>query len=332
MISSNTAPKRHRNNKPYTTNAHEKIIDAGRRGVRRRQRRGTDEPADPGRSGGPHRETGKRNDLLHPPQRKAERPGRFLHPPRRGSHPGERFAAGPRPLPGTHGLQRNQEPPGQTAHGVSGDRGREIRRQPQCRHELGLHVLQHEGRADLARRNHRLGAADPARLVALHRAGAVGNRLGARRDHGGAAHARRRVVAFDDEAVAGAGQRHEIRAPQPDRLPRRAEELPAQGAGGFLQTMVPSGLPGRNRGRRHRRGCHRIEDQDADGRHSGSRRRRIAEGDHRGSRQRGADRQHLHRSRNAGYEGAALHQAPGGRRSPCSPTRRSSAPAWARAT
>lgn len=45
---------------------------------------------------------------------------------------------------------------------VSGDRGREIRRQPQCRHELGLHVLQHEGRADLAR-----GIIDSALLI-LH--------------------------------------------------------------------------------------------------------------------------------------------------------------------
>ena len=88
-------------------------------------------------------------------------------------------------------------------------------------------MLQHLGRTDLARRHHRLGAADPARLVALHRPGTQGDRLRTRRDHGGAPHARRRIVAFDDEAAASAGQGHEIRAPQPDRLPRRPEELPA---------------------------------------------------------------------------------------------------------
>ena len=42
----------------------------------------------------------------------------------------------------------------------------------------------------------RLLSADPARLVALHRPPARGDRLGARRDHGGAPHPRRRFVAF----------------------------------------------------------------------------------------------------------------------------------------
>ncbi len=52
---------------------------------------------------------------------------------------------------------------------------------------------------------------DPARLVALHRPAPRGDRLGARRDHGGAAHARRRLVALDDQDAAGRGPRHEVR-------------------------------------------------------------------------------------------------------------------------
>ena len=40
-----------------------------------------------------------------------------------------------------------------------------------------------------------------------------------------------------------------IRAPQPDRLPRRTEGLPPQGAGGLLQPVVPPRLSGGRRGR-----------------------------------------------------------------------------------
>ena len=51
------------------------------------------------------------------------------------------------------------------------------------------------------------------------------------------------------DSERGVGQGHEIRAPQPDRLSRRAERLPAQGTGGFLQHVVPPRLSGgRDRG------------------------------------------------------------------------------------
>lgn len=101
----------------------------------------------------------------------------------------------------------------------------------------------------LARGNHRLGAADPGTTGRTSRAGPIGNRT---RSSGVSM---RKLRTRDGASwrstmkLLRRWQRHEIRAPQPDRLPRRAEELPAQGAGGFLQTMVPSGLPGRNRGR-----------------------------------------------------------------------------------
>ena len=178
-----------------------------------------------------------------------ERTGGFPHPARRGSHPGERRTAGPRPLPRAHGLQRHEKPPRQADDRIPGEGRREIRRQPQRRHQLGHDFVHDEGRPDLTRGHHRQCAADPARLVALHRPPARGDRLGARRDHGGAPHPRQRFVAFDHEDAPGAGQGHEIRAPQPDRLSRRAERLPAQGTGGFLQHVVPPRLSGgRDRG------------------------------------------------------------------------------------
>ena len=283
-------------------------MSAGRRQFDRPDR---SHVADPGRPGIPHGQTPERYELLHPPQRKTEEPGRLLHPARRRRHPGGGLAAGPRPLPRTHGLQRHEESARQTGDRVPRKHRREVRRQPQRRNGLGPDDLSDEGRADPARRRHRQRAARAARLVALHRPRTQGDRLRARRHHGGAPHARRRLVAFDDGPHEGLRQRLQIRAPQPDRLPRRAEELRSRRSGGVLQHLVPSGLPGRDRGRRHQRGCRGEQDQGPDGRHPGPGRRCRPERGVRRARQRSADRQHLHRSRNAGLESPALHQAPG---------------------
>ena len=149
----------------------------------------------------------------------------------------------------TYYIRHNEKPKGQADFHILHDVGAIQENDAQRRHQLGHDFVHDEGRPDLTRGHHRQCAADPARLVALHRPPARGDRLGARRDHGGAPHPRQRFVAFDHEDAPGAGQGHEIRAPQPDRLSRRAERLPAQGTGGFLQHVVPPRLSGgRDRG------------------------------------------------------------------------------------
>ncbi len=142
--------------------------------------------------------------------------------------------------------------------------------------------------ADLASGNHRLRNARPARLVALHRAAARRDRLRARRHHGGAPHARRRLVALDDEAPAGSRQGNPLRAPQPDRLSRRSEELEHDALERFYHKWY----------RPDHQAIIIVGDLDAeatgspsegdDGRHSRTGRRCPAEGGHRGARQRGS--------------------------------------------
>ncbi len=205
-------PRSSRSRQPViqTNNAYEKtdVIVPG--GDRRREHGGTADDADSGRRSGTHGHAGERHDLLHPPQRKAQGAGRLLHPARRGRHPGGRQPAGTGPLPGAHGLQRHEEPAGQDAHRIPGDRRREVRLQPQRIDRLGPDDLPDQGRADGPRRGDRLGAADPARLVALHRPGGRRDRRRARSDLRGAAHARRCFVALDDGPDQGSGQRLEV--------------------------------------------------------------------------------------------------------------------------
>ncbi len=201
-------PKTIVSNKPLYE---EKNDVAAAHGTCRRQHDGpTGSDAHPGRQGAAHGQTGERDDLLHPSQREAQGTGRLLHPAQRGSHPGKRRPAGAGPLPGTHGIQRHEEPAGQAADRISGDRGREVRLQPQCRNGLGPDDLPDQGRADDPRRDHRLGPADSARLVALHCTGGRRDRRGTRRDLRRTAHARRCLMALDDDDAESAGQGFEV--------------------------------------------------------------------------------------------------------------------------
>lgn len=203
-------------------------LSAGRSGGGASPRRPAREDA--ARRRGPGRPARQRDDLLHPALRQSPAAGGFLHRPRRRRPAGGGRPERPGPFPRTHGLQRNEAFSRKGHSQLPCGQWSALRIQRQCLHLARPYGLQCFQRAAGARGTGGLAAADPARLVLLHRLRTRGDRVGAGCDPRGVAARQRRPLAHGPQVGRGRVRRVEIRPARRDRRHGDRQQLRAADA------------------------------------------------------------------------------------------------------